>query len=318
MFDVVEALRKSLDQTARAQIASWLNDAPKGAAWHVISDYVFDDPNRHPTASFVILLHYDKLAHLLDQIEELAPVDIKKSRNASQGLISYLQSRAVFSFTFVLDEDDDLLRTFAPACEMIGGLEELCAYAEAMHHASGGIDPYYAQAQKRMRSFVNDLRSRGNLKLARKMYIVASLASLVLDYLDQSTDPAFVSWVSDRDAILDRHDGATWDIAALMAYIIKAGRQPISEIEKGPLKIAKFMHVTPEQTGKNYLDPLIRLPDYLAAAASNMNLHTYDFGSPKLEAVGTNCFIQAENSVLCTLSWTGNGFTSRRLRFKQC
>ena len=105
MFDVVEALRKSLDQTARAQIASWLNDAPKGAAWHVISDYVFDDPNRHPTASFVILLHYDKLAHLLDQIEELAPVDIKKSRNASQGLISYLQSRAVFSFTFVLRDD---------------------------------------------------------------------------------------------------------------------------------------------------------------------------------------------------------------------
>ncbi len=84
MFDVIVALQKVLDQSAKRAISDWLAPLPKGAYWHVISDYVFGDPDRHDTASFVLLLHHDKLKTLLSYIDNQAPVDIKKSRTASE------------------------------------------------------------------------------------------------------------------------------------------------------------------------------------------------------------------------------------------
>lgn len=45
MFDVIAALHSVLDKSAKQAITQWLGKLPKEASWHVISDYVFDDPN---------------------------------------------------------------------------------------------------------------------------------------------------------------------------------------------------------------------------------------------------------------------------------
>ncbi|WP_223473465.1 hypothetical protein [Pseudomonas sp. BF-B-27] len=312
MFDVVVALQKVLDQSARSAIVDWLAPLPKGAAWHVISDYVFGDPDRHDTASFVILLHHDKLETILGYIDNQAPVDIKKSRSASEGLIQYLNSPVAFSFTFVLDDGDRFLATYAPVSEMIEGLEELRHIAGLMAANSGAGNPYFSEVQARLTRFINDLKRKGNAKVARQVFLVAAYAAVVMDYLDQSAEPSLASWVSDRDAILQRHDGVIWDIASLMFYVIKGRRKPeLTAIDK-----PRLLHITPEESGENYLDPLIRMPDYLAAAASGMNLHTFEFSHRKLESIGFACFSESANHVLCTLSWTGQGFLVRRLAQK--
>lgn len=77
MFDVIVALQNVLDRSAKLAIFEWLGHQPKDAGWHIISDYVFGNPERHDTASFVLLLHHDKLNAILDYIDDQAPVDIK-------------------------------------------------------------------------------------------------------------------------------------------------------------------------------------------------------------------------------------------------
>ena len=315
MLDVIVALQKVLNVSAKESISKWFSLLPKGAAWHLISDYVLGDPDRHDTASFVILLHHDKLETILGYIENQAPADIKRSRSASRGLIKYLQSPVVFSFTFVLDDGDRFLATYANVTEMISGLEDLHGVACSMGQKSDPDDPYFPSVQKRLRNFIDDLRRKGNAKLARQVFLTSAYAAVVMDYLDQATDPNRISWASDRDAMLLRHDGVVWDIAALYFYMLKAERiarataRTVSHFDT-----PRLVHIAPEETGPNYLDPLIRMPDYLAAAASGLNFHTQTFDSEKLDAIGRAVFFESENSVLCTLSWTGDGFLIRRLR----
>jgi hypothetical protein len=312
MFDVITALQKVLDKSAMKAISDWLEPLPKGASWYIISDYVFGDQDRHDTASFVLLLHHDKLETILSYIDNHAPVDIKKSRTASEGLIRYLRSPVAFSFTFVLDDGDNFLATYAPISEMIDGLEGINSIAASMATKSGHESNYFSDLQKRLRSFINELKGKGNAKLARQVFLVATYAAVVLDYLDISVEPSHTSLISDRDALLWRHDMVVYDIASIMFYVIKGHRRSSSG-EINTIDKPNLLHITPEVSGENYLDPLIRMADYLAAAASGMNLHTFEFSHPKLETIGSACFSESENSVLCTLSWTDHGFLVRRL-----
>ncbi|MBU2967226.1 hypothetical protein Q4508_18985 [Amphritea sp. 2_MG-2023] len=313
MLDIIIALQKVLDQSAKRSISDWLSPLPKGAAWHLISDYVFDDHNRHDTASFVLLLNHDKLETICNYIDNQAPADIKKSRSASEGMIRYLQSPVVFSFTFVLDDGDKFLSTYAPFSAMIDGLEDITEIVELLDKNSVAENTYFLQVKKRLSSFISELKRKGNAKLARQVFLVAAYAAVVLDYLDMVTEPSIASWVSDRDAILKRHDGIVWDVASIMFYLLKSNRMPSDRYIVNIIDKPKLIHIVPEESGPNYLDPLIRMPDYLAAAASGINLHNLEFSHPKLETIGSACFFGAPNSVFCTLSWTGQGFFVRRL-----
>jgi hypothetical protein len=254
-----------------------------------------------------------KLETILGYIDSQAPVDIKKSRSASEGLIKYLTSPVAFSFTFVLDDKAKFLASYAPVPAMIEGLQDITSIATTMDSNTGHRNPYFSQVQKRLTSFTDDLKHKGNAKLARQVFLVAAYAAVVLNYLDLSAEPSQVSWVSDRDAILQRHDGIVWDLATIMFYVIKGHRNPAADDERTAIDKPTLLHIRPDESGKNFLDPLIRMPDYLAAAASDMNLETFRFSHPKLASIGSMCFSKAANSVLCTLSWTGDGFLVRRL-----
>lgn len=316
MFDVVVALQKVLNESAKRNIEDWFSPLPRGVAWHVISDYVFGNPNRHDTASFVILLHHDKLETILEYIDNQAPVDIKKSRIASEGLIKYLRSPVAFSFTFVLDDGDNFLSSYAPVSEIVSGLEEINALAGLMAANSRQDGDYFSGVEKRIKDFVNDLKRKGNAKLARQVFLVAAYAAVVMDYLDLAVEPSNVSWISDRDAMLKKSDGIIWDIASIMFYLIKGNRCAIEGCVNDLIEKPKILHIVPEERGANYLDPLIRMPDYLAASASDVNLHTFEFSHQKLRDIGVACFTESSNCVLCTLSWTDEGFLVRRLATK--
>jgi hypothetical protein len=113
--------------------------------------------------------------------------------------------------------------------------------------------------------------------------------------------------------MLQRHDGIIWDLATVLFYLIKGHRNPVVHGQRTEIDKPTILHIRPDESGKNYLDPLIRMPDYLAAAASDMNLHTGEFSHSKLATIAFECFSSSANSVFCTLSWTGQGFLVRRL-----
>lgn len=314
MIDLIIALQKVLDKSAKSDAIDQISRHGKGGAWHVISDYVFGNPDRHDTASFVILLNHDNLKTILKYIDNQAPVDIKKSKHASEGLIRYLNSPVVFSYTFVLDDGDNFLSGYSPASQITEGLEEIKKISESMRINSEGIhNNYFTDAEGRISRFINELKQKGNAKLARQVFLVAAYAAIVFDYLDSAGHPSTISWISDRDALVDRHDGIVWDIAWIYFCLLKGNRNLDPLQKKQMINMPKFILALPDGGKENYLDPLIRMADYLAAAASDINLNTFDYSHPKLQRIGTACFAEARNHVLCTISWTGDGFYVRRI-----
>lgn len=317
MIDLAIATQNLLDKSSKQSIAGWLMSLPKSAAWHLISDYVFECPNRNDAVAFTLLLHHEKLHKIIEYINEIAPTDIKNSRQASQGLIRYIKSPVAFNFVFVLKPGDRFLKDYSKAKEMIAGLEDLGDFARLVDSEPGPNFEYFLGAQKRIKDFARDLEQRGNEKVARQIFLVATLAAVVMDYLDQAAEPKMLSWVSDRDAILKRHDGAIWDIASLLLYSFKTKRLSSTERERVEIKSPKLFHVSPEEQGDNELDALIRMPDYLAAAASGLNLDSLEFSHKKLHDIGTSCFAPNQNTILCTISWSGHGFLVRRIALQR-
>ncbi|WP_432262927.1 hypothetical protein [Cupriavidus sp. TMH.W2] len=311
MIDLIQAVQSVFDKGARADLQRWLAPLPRGAFWHVISDYVFEDPKKNDTAAFVLLLHHDQLDTILDYLQHIAPKDIKETRAPAEGMLRYLNSPVVFTVSFVLDDDSRFLQPFARLEDMVAQLEEFETIADHMAALSGDAQQaYFVAVRKRLTAFARDLRQKGNQKLARKMFLVAAFAALLLDYLDQVAEPKAIGWTSDRDAMLERHDGIVWDIASLMFYAMKSSRAaPGTTTVDRP----QLIHVTQSPTGDNHLDPLIRMADYMAGTVADMDLAGWGFTHPKFEAVAQACLLDAPNHVVLSVAWVGDGFRVRRL-----
>jgi hypothetical protein len=124
MIDIILALKNVLEKSARDDLVAWLGGLPRNAAWHVISDYVFEDPDKSNVATFVLLLHHDKLDVLRGYIDNIAPADIKSVRSPPEGMIRYLNSPVAFSISIVLQGQPDFLKGFATSENMIAQLDE--------------------------------------------------------------------------------------------------------------------------------------------------------------------------------------------------
>jgi hypothetical protein len=318
MIDIILALKKVLDKSAKDDLAAWLTILPKNAYWHVVSDYVFEDPNKNNVASFVLLLHHGELDEIRGYINNIAPVDIKNIRKASEGMIKYLNSPVAFSFSFVLQGESGFLKSFATSVDMISQLKEFGDMLDAFETSSPQPSEYFAQARQRVRKFSQELRQKGNQKLARKVFLLAAYAATVFEYLDAAADPSKVAWASDRDAMLDRHEGVVLDIATLIFWVMKSSRlQRVPDVPTLMIERPHFMHVQPETTGTNYMDPLIRMADYVAGTVADMSMERFAFSHQKFEDVARGCFVGSRNHVIVTLAHVGDGFTVRRLGFDQ-
>lgn len=310
MIDLIQAVQSVFEKSALADLRRWLAPLPRGAFWHVISDYVFEDPNKNDTAAFVLLLHHAQLATILDYVDNIAPKDIKETRAPAEGMLRYLNSPVVFTVSVVLDDDSRFLQPFARPQDMVAQLEEFEAIAQHMASASGEAQrEYFVAVCKRLAAFARDLRQKGNQKLARKMFIVAAFAALLFDYLDQVAEPQRIGWTSDRDAIIERHDGIVWDIASLLFYLMKSNRASPGQTT---IDRPQLVHVTQSATGENELDPLIRMADYMAGTVADMDLAGRGFTHPKFEAVAQACLVDAPNHVVLSVAWVGDGFRVRR------
>ncbi|HEU0153178.1 MAG TPA: hypothetical protein VFQ84_07530 [Arenimonas sp.] len=318
MIDIILALKTVLDKSAKDDLNAWLGPLPKNAAWHVISDYVFGDPNKNDVASFVLLLHHDKLDVIRGYIDNIAPSDIKSVRSPSEGMIKYLNSPVAFSFSFVLQGEPGFLKGFATSADMLAQLDEFGHMLDSFETNTPQPNEYFALARSRVRQFVQELRQKGNQKLARKVFLLAAYAVAVFEYLDLGVAPQAVSWVSDRDAMLDRHDGVVCDIATLMFWVMKSGRvDPVEGEQMRVIDRPTFIHVQPEKTGPNHMDPLIRMADYVAGTVADMSMKGFEFSHQKFREIAQACFVESKNHVIVTIAHAGDRFTVRRVGFKE-
>lgn len=83
--------------------------------------------------------------------------------------------------------------------------------------------------------------------------------------LKKYSSPTHIAWVSDRDAIIDKHNGFAFDNMLFWYKIVSHGLE-FAKIDP------QFIFQEPEKEAENYYDELIRIPDYIAGSLASIDI----------------------------------------------
>lgn len=308
MFELIKLL-DTVYRTIAADLAVWFEQLPQGAAWNVFSDYCVGDANKsNDTFAFAIVLNHDTQANIEEYIGAVAPSDIKGSRSSSEGLISYLRSPVVFSIIYVVEKKSKLLRDYMTDDNIRGALQDMREVVSQLATIVPKKVDHYRAVDKRLASFQTEMKRRArNSTLARQILLCAAFASIVCRHLAATKKPKFIRWISDRDAIFEKHDKVGFDLAFLYFHLQRmVDGQDAAEPE--------FLFGLPGWDGKNEYAEYIRIADYLAGTLADIKLPEMTFSHAKFEPVFHGLFVNGPNSALVeVLARDGGGVTARRL-----
>lgn len=307
-------------RTLSAELAAWFSVYPEGALWNVISDYCIGDPGKkNDTFAFSILVNHDTGQNIREHIAAVAPSDIKSSRSIPTGLIEYFNCPVAFSVTFVLPRNSTLLRNYVSVENIADGLPDLENVLRIMQANVPARSAYFEEVIARIRSFKRDIERRKgfNAKLARRVFLTAVFAAQIFKQLAVLKRPAYIRWISDRDAILDRYDGVVCDLA--YTYFLLTYGATLGGSQEGELVIIDkpdIIFEVPERTGVHRHDELVRLPDYLAGTLADLDIETINFTHPKFETLFKTVFINSPNNAIIRVMGNAERLTAQRLLFQ--
>lgn len=310
MLDLVSLLEQS-GRSIVEDLRRWFAPYPSGAGYYVVSDYCLNDPKKnHDVYAFEILLNHDTQDAIEEYIRAVAPKDLKSSRTTSEGLGKYLVSPVAFSLSFVVSRETSALRDYFSS-------EDIKAFVQAARElVQGWIEnapehaDYFGKVERRLRRLSLEMvRKQRSDRLIRQIFLVATFGSYVFDLLDIAKSPKAVKWISDRDAMFDRHDGLAFDLAFVIWLVSRSSRPG------NPGAVPHLTFGLPGMDGVNDYEELIRLPDYLAGTLADLALPKIEFSHDKFPPIFKQLFVEASNNAVLQVTMSGDQLTTRRLGF---
>lgn len=311
MLELIDLIEKS-SGTIHADLNSWFGQYPAAASWSVVSDYVVGDPGKQNDAySFVIILKHDSDEKIASYIAATSPSDLKASRTPPNGLLDYLCCPVTFSLTFVVARDSANLRIAVTQETMslfVTALREIVADWAAAEPPNAR---YYGELNGRLRMLESELaRRQPSLGLLRRIFLVASFAATVLGMLNEAKSPISIRWISDRDAMFDRHDSVAFDLAWLMFQIMRRRKGGVIDLRRPQIVFA-----TPGMDGKTEYAEFVRMPDYLAGTLADIKLPHMMFTHRKFPPIFDRLLVNSPNNAIVELFADQERVTSRRIGF---
>ncbi len=178
---------------------------------------------------------------------------------------------------------------------------------------------YHQSAIKRLSAFKRDLSHKNvNAKLARQIHLVAAMVATLCNMLNQAVSARAIRWISDRDALFERHDAVVSDLAYVyyLTQAIELTTPEQRETQNIGSSLATLRFEIPEKTGKHRFDELIRLPDYLAGTLADLDSETMAVSKEKFDVVLHSVFVNSENNWLIQLLSTDERITARSALFR--
>lgn len=266
---------------------------------------------------------HDKAENICEYIAGAAPKDLKNTSKVPLGLVQYLTCEVpvTFSVSFVMKREATLLRDYL-SVEAMGAL-----VTGAISFMEGRLSLYqdardigfHLDAIKRLKVFERDLGHKGvNAKLARQIHLVAAMVATLCNMLNQAVSARAIRWISDRDALFERHDAVVSDLAYVY-YLIQAiefATPEQREAQNLGASLATLGFEIPEKTGKHRFDELVRLPDYLAGTLADLDSETMTVSKEKFGVVLNSVFINSQNNWLVQLLSTYERITARSALFR--
>ena len=311
MLELIDLIERS-SGTIHTDFRSWFGQCPAAASWSVVSDFSVGDPGKQNDAySFVIILKHDTDENIASYIAATSPSDLKASRRPPRGLLDYLCCPVTFSLNFVVARDSANLRiavTQEAMSSFVAALRQIVAdWAEAEPPNAG----YYGTLDRRLRLLESELaRRQPSLNLLRRIFLVASFAAVVLGMVNAAKSPISIRWISDRDAMFDRHGGVAFDLAWLMFQIMRRRKGGVIDLRRPQIAFA-----TPGIDGKTEYAEFVRLPDFLAGTLADIKLPQMMFTHRKFPPIFNRVLVDSPNNAIVELLADENRVTSRRFGF---
>lgn len=311
MFDLLKLLDANSLSLTR-DLANWFKQFPAGAAWNLYSDYCVGNREKpNDSFSFVITLKHDTDQNFSEYISNVAPKDLKKTRQASMGLISYLNSPVAFSVSFIVNRESNLLRKFITDNNMHYFCIELRELI-SMWSAEPGVDKqYWQRIDNALTDFAFDVKRKSfNSKLARQLLLTSTFSSFLFAKLNKLKAPSYIRWVSDWDATLEKYNEVAFDISFIF-FLWFRYHDGGSEDPNKP----QFLFAYPSIDEKTDYAEHIRLPDYLAGLCADIKLPNMEFSHPKFQRIFGSAIINSTNNVVLEVLGDSEKITTRRLNF---
>lgn len=310
-------------KTARTTLGEWFEGYPSGLPWTVASDYCIGDINKpNDVFSFVVIAPHDKADNICEYIAGAAPKDLKNTKDIPLGLVQYLTCEVpvTFSISFVLRREEALLRAHLDVENMLEFVPAAIGYLEhrlEQYPAERTLE-VHEETVKRFKAFGRELASKNlNAKLARQMHLAAATSATVFNNLFFARQPKAIRWVSDRDALIARHDAVVYDLTYVY-YMLQAEMHAMGELEARrpvPRTQSNLVFEIPEQTSKHRYDEIIRLPDYLAGTLADLNSESMATSRDKFDVVLNQVFVNSKTNWVVHLLSGENRITARSALF---
>lgn len=301
-------------QSVRADFKAWFDRLPDidAASWNVISDYcVNDSSKRSDVFSFAVLLNHGTPEEIAGYIGAVAPRDIKHSRGAYQGLLDYLACPVSFSLNFVVERRTSFLKSILTLEAMQSLTADLRGVVNAWTIEEPPNSGYYGAIDRRLRSLADELgRKRSSLRLLRQIFLVASFAAIVFSVVNDAKAPITIKWISDRDAMFDRHDGIAFDLGWILFQMMRRMGAGLIDLRRPQIAFA-----SPGMDGVTEYAELMRMPDILAGTLADMRLPQVMFSHKKFPPVFNRLFAESPNNAVVEIVDENDIVKARRIGF---
>ncbi len=234
----------------------------QNAAWLLLSDYYFGKEKQNRVITFTALPYLGSLHELQNLIKEVAPKDIKHTRNVSHEFIDLLHQipSLNISFTFnktlkylIWKNQDDFLN------DMMIYTYVLEAYQRHWLENEPVNENRLQTLSKNIRIIRECVQHKRKVSVLCEAFCISFLGGYVGSLLSRETQLKSLIWMSDRDRSNELGENLVRDLFQI--NLINITKHNVD-----------FMFTRANSNSDEWYKELIRIPDYLTGTLSNFDL----------------------------------------------
>lgn len=271
--------------------------------WLLFSDYYLDNKKPNNVITFTALPYVVNLMELQKTIKQVAPKDIKHTKNISSDFIELINSLPIINIQFIFeqkryfiwDSGDDVQSS------MLEYIQILAIYVDYWRSSEPERSTRLNKISKNLRCLENLLKSGKKLKLIAAMFLISLLGGYVGSLLCRETNLSSLLWLADRDSTNEICHNLIRDFFQIT----------LIDITK---KNIQFSFTTANSNSDEWYSEITRIPDYLTGAVSSFDFNkNLVIDEKSAQMLDLHFQANVKNTFLYKLKIDGEGMRIQRM-----
>jgi len=281
----------------------YFSNTRKVESWLLFSDYYLDNKKPNNVISFTALPYVVDLMELQKAIKQVAPKDIKHTRNINPHFVELINSLPIINIQFIFeqkryfiwDSGDDV------RLSMLEYIQILAIYVDYWRSSEPGRSARLNKISKNLRCLENLLKSGKKLKLIAAMFLISLLGGYVGSLLCRETSLSSLVWFADRDSTNEICHNLIRDLFEIT----------LIDITK---KNIQFSFTTANSNSDEWYSEMTRIPDYLTGAVSSFDFNQNLVADEKsAQMLGFHFQFNIRNTFLYKFKFDDEGMRIQRM-----